>query len=328
MEGQNISNPAFWNLLKGAFSIFFKRIHVVLAVVVASGAVSLALLYGMQYVPGFEFVVGGPIISVVVTVLVNVIYAFFASLIAMIFGLAMIKVLVSAAKGEEVGFETFAYGVKNAWGAFMVALRVFFYVMFWPLLSFILILIAFVVLKTVMGAGAGVPAFGGDFGTAAPEAIMTATGGAPGSSLRGMVGNGVSFLLSALGFVAVIIMVYFALVRGLRAMFSLYAYVEKGKRGKEALEYSKNLVKDVWWMIFWRLFSWGVFVLLVMLVVGFIGSFLTGGDFQFAVVVGQVSVDVPFLTNVFNQFVAGVVGAITVAFSSQLFIKLKVFKGM
>jgi len=328
MEGQNISNPSFWNLLGGAFSIFFKRIHVVLAVVVVSGAVSLALMYGTQYLPVPEFTPGVLIGPLIATILINVSYVFVSVFIGMIFGLAMIKVLVSAVKGEDVGLEAFDYGVKNVWGAFMVTLRVFFYVMFWPLLFLILILIAFVVLKTFMGSGLGVPAFGAVFGTASPDVVMAATSVSPSSSLGGMMGNGAGFILSALGFVALIFMIYFALVRGLRAMFSLYAYVEKGKRGKEALEYSKDLVKGVWWMIFWRLFFLGVIIILVMFAVAFIGSLVTGGDFEFAVGSGQISLDTPFLVNVFNQSVSGVLGAIIVAFASQLFIKLKVFKGM
>ena len=324
MEGQNISNPDFWNLLKGAFSILFKKIHVVLAVVIASGVVSLLLMYGTQYLPVPEFAFSGLMGPLIATILINIGYGVFSVLIGMIFGLAMIKLFVSAVKGEEVGFEVFDYGVKNVWGAFKVTVRVFFYVLFWPLLIFTLILIAFAVLNAVMVSGLGVPAFGGAFGTAAPDAVTLSQG----SSLTGTIGNGAKFVLSALGFVTLIIMLYFALVRGLRAMFSLYAYVEKGKRGKDALEYSKDLVKGVWWMIFWRLFFFGVLTLLVMLAVALIGSLVTGGAFEFAVGSGQISLDESLLANVFNQSVSGVLGAVVVAFVSQLFIKLKVFKGI
>ena len=329
MEVQNLTKPAVFNMLGGAFSIFFKRLHVILGLVVVGGAVSLALVYAWWSVPVIN--AGGMVATLVLSILMNIVYALISAIVGLIFGLAMIRVLMGAIKGENVGFESLGYGLKNVWAGFMISLRIFYYVMFWPLLFLILVLLAFVVMKVFMGAGAFGQIAGASslssLGTDAPDLIMS-TGTFQPSSLRSMIFSGSNMVLGVLGLVAVVMVIYFALVRGLKAMFSLYAFVSEGRTGKEALEYSKALVTGNWWMVFWKLLAAVLLLMLVLFVIAFVGAIATGGEFSFAVGSEQISMDQSLLKNALNQLISGVMGAIVVAYACQLFAKLKAYKGM
>ena len=134
--------------------------------------------------------------------------------------------------------------------------------------------------------------------------------------------------LGLLGFVAVIMTIYFALVRGLRATFSLYAYVAEGKKGKDALEYSKSLVKGNWWMVFWKLLAAVLLLFVVLFAVALVGGLINGGDFSFALGSEQISTAQPLWKNGLNQLFSGLLGALVVAYASHLFMRLKGMKKM
>lgn len=283
--------PKVWGRIWQAFQAIFENgkplfwipllvVFLVQVVVIGVGLVSALLggvilkfggesMFGM--IVGWGIVVVGMIVLVVLVIVGGIVQA-----------IVPIHNVFKVYKKEKVKLmESVKYSLKNVGRYFGVLWHVILYTA-WPVFVLIAVLLLFAIVNASnIGSYANsfnlmedVMAAEVPVNMIVPDAPPISAAGPTTSFQAGLeeVFNQegpllyVNYALGLIGLAAVILLVVISITRGPRAVFALYAALDKKQKGKPALQDSIKLVQGKWWQTVGNYFLFGLMVVVVAIV--------------------------------------------------------------
>jgi len=205
---------------------------------------------------------------------------------------------INISKGKRVGFlEGLVFAFKNFWKAISLWFRTFWYVFKWPLVAALVAVLVYFLTVLI-----------GDVGYYGAEATTVNTTSVSEFG-KAQIAGAVLAMLTTSGFL--IIFIYFAIVRSLRAIFGFFALAD-GATPKRSLEISIAAVKGNWWKTLGYYFSMSILVGLIFIIPFMILTYALGAVVFESLYSGAfylwetvfIAIAMAFITPVFHLFLA------------------------